>query len=222
MEIIRPLGEMWDEWEEFLIKSKTVPQVNVPISIKTPISDLNKYILFNVEQTSKIDFNYNHFMGNNILEVWDYSLSNVNNFIKHGITNVRHVPFVLWDEYKNKLLSYNTDNTYDYDVIFCGWLRGRRRVILEELTAKGIRCKTIPNGGGIELFGKERDKKIAKSKIYLNIHCDDDYSIFELYRCFAWIGINKTIVSETSIDHVDGVIFVDYENIVNKIIEILK
>ena len=45
---------------------------------------------------------------------------------------------------------------------------------------------------------------------------------FEQIRCFPFISVGQTIVSENSFDKVESVIFSDYQNLPNKVYEILK
>ena len=55
---------------------------------------------------------------------------------------------------------------------------------------------------------------LSKSKILLNVHYNDDWKCFEQIRCFPWLNTNKIIVSESSYDEDDRVIFVDcFENL---------
>ena len=209
MKIFHREDIMFKEWVEFLENSK-----DLPICINFSRTD-EDCIVFNMEQSNRISID--KLKSNNIIEIWDYSLQNIQTMNNAGIFNVRYVPFKIWDAYKDKILSYNIENTFDYDVIFFGWSSERRVSIIEKLKKEGLNVIAIWGGK----FSDERDKLIAKSKILLNIHYSEDYNIFELYRCFPWIGVNKTIVSENSLDNHPHCHNVDYNEIIPKIKELL-
>lgn len=201
----------------FFENDPTISKIDLPIVLyKNNQQHLDKFIFYNTEQTYD-GFDYTPLLDKRIVEVWDYSLKNIEFFESHGIKNLKHVPPVLWDEYRNKLLSYNLDCTYDYDVAFVGAYSQRRGVVLENLEKRGIRVKIQSHD-----FGEVRDRDIAKSKILINIHYSPNWKIFERVRCFAWIGINKTIISENSLDNDDKCINVEYDDLVSKTEEILS
>lgn len=155
-----------------------------------------------------------------IHEIWTFSDYNIFILNKFGITKTKFIKMVAWDEYREKLMSYNIDNTYDYDVCIVGWMNDRREQIVQKIREKGISVKII--GYRDELFGDERDKVIRKSKILLNVHYSDNMFCFEQIRCFPFISVGQIIVSEDSFDKVESVIFSDYKNLPDKVYEILK
>ena len=124
------------------------------------------------------------------LEVWDYSLANIEILKLHGIYNVKHVPLHCTDTYKNELLSYR--NTIDYDVGFCGWPTSRRNEIIRRLRSAGISVNNITD------WGEKRDRQLARCSIILNIHSELHLSIFESARCEPWLSIGVPVVSEHS------------------------
>ena len=162
----------------------------------------------------------NSLKNNSIYEIWTFSEYNIFILNKFGITKTKFIKMEAWDEYYQKLISYNIDNTYDYDVCIVGWMNDRREQIAQKIREKGVNVKII--GYRNELFGDERDKIIRKSKILLNVHFNDDMFCFEQIRCFPFISVGQTIVSENSFDKVESVIFSDYQNLPNKVYEILK
>jgi len=109
-----------------------------------------------------------------------------------------------------------------YDVAFCSTNGSPRRLkIFEQLEKRGISLTNVVG------WGKSRDKKIAKAKILVNIHYAEDYRIFEHMRCDRWILSGLLVVSEDSAsdmlnDCKDLFIIEKYDNIVNKILEILS
>ena len=73
----------------------------------------------------------------------------------------------------------------------------------------------------IELFGKDRDIELAKCKIILNIHAEDDYKIFESCRCEPWLKLGITVISENSLDNDPRCINVNYNDIVKTVVELV-
>lgn len=217
--IINPDKEMFKEVEEFLIEYIKDNPTNYPISIFRRYTGEGKYIHYNTEQLTRNDVMFNEFRDPNIVEIWDYSLGNIELYKKNNILNVKYVPLTLTDDQKSKLISYNPNNEYDYDVVFIGWVNGRRGEIINELSKHNIRLLTISSN---PIFGEERDKLISKSKILLNIHFNEDYNIFESIRCSRWLDIGKIVISENSLDNDERCYNVKYEDIVNKVLEILN
>jgi len=206
------------------LKSDLCPKSEYPIHVKHSMSN-EKHILFMTEQLTDEETNdsylfYNRLSQNHIYEIWTFSTYNIELLNKHNIFKTKYIKMEAWDEYKEKLISYNINNTYDYDVCVVGWMNRRRENIVNQISSKGIKVKII--GYNNELFGEERDKIIRKSKILLNIHFSDKMFCFEQIRCFPFMSVGHTIVSETSHDVVDSVIFADYDELPNKVIEVLK
>ena len=172
----------------------------------------NSHILYNTEQLTRIcklllivsDINkYSP------VEVWDYSLANIEILKLHGIHNVKHVPLSCTENYKNELLSYR--NTIDYDVGFCGGLSSRRKEIFRRLRSAGISVNIVTD------FGKKRDRQLARCRIILNIHFKNNYCIFESARCEQWLSIGVPVVSEHSILDDPRCINTSYESIVDTV-----
>lgn len=218
MKLHNPGGSLFKELEGFL--RYYYNDIDTPISIMRQYFD-EPQIVFNTEQLTIPDLfnNIMSYKNSNIIEIWDYSLSNINILNSVGINNTKHIPLKIWPEYKKKLDSLNTDNTYYYDVGFCGWTgSARRRSILELIKNSGMTLDIIEGG----VFGEDRDKRLAKCKILLNIHFDTTYKIFEQLRCFPWIDTGKTVVSENSLDNDPRCVNVEYEDLVPTLLGLLK
>lgn len=95
-------------------------------------------------------------------KLWDFSRRNVENWRKSG-REVTYVPVgyhhsmerfkkVPWDECQ-------------YDVVFCGAPNERRNYILDALVERGLRVCQVPH----TLYGPERDKLLATSRLALNV-----------------------------------------------------
>jgi hypothetical protein len=75
-------------------------------------------------------------------------------------------------------------------------------------------------------FDEERDELLKQCKIILNIHHFECFNIFEHIRCDRLIFADKIIISDKSLfmedlDVYNFVIWEDYDNIVNKTIDLL-
>jgi hypothetical protein len=148
-------------------------------------------IIYNAEQvgTKAIKPEYVRLMKDH--EVWDYSKVNIERLEKdHGI-KAKHVPIGYHPCMTNPLMP-KLDQ--DIDVLFYGSINQRRRVILDQLKANGLKV--------IELFGvygEKLDEYIARSKVVLNVHYYDT-AIFEIFRCAYLFANRKCVVSESGSD----------------------
>ena len=211
---------MVKEFRDFLL-SDYCPQTEYPIHIK-PFEVEDDFIFFQIEQYPDNDkgVNYEALKRGNIKEIWTFSRFNIKKLNENGINNCRYIQIKPTDEYYKKIISFNVDDTYESDVSFVGWLSDRRWKIINDLMSRGVRVNVI--NAQWDVYGDDRDMMIAKSKILLNVHYNDDWKCFEQIRCFPWLNTNKIIVSESSYDEDDRVIFVDYDKLVDTIIEVLN
>ena len=212
------------EFRDFLM-SDYCPKTEYPIHIKhSEVED--DIIYFEIEQYTddkNVDMlsHYENLKKENIKEIWTFSKFNIKILNENGVTNCRYIEIIPTDEYYEKLLSYNPDNTFLYDVSFVGWLASyRRSYILDMLKSKGLSVNIINLYD--DKFGEDRDRIIAKSKILINIHFNENWKCFEQIRCFPWLKTNKVIVSESSYDEDDRVIFADYDKLVDTVIDVLN
>ncbi|WP_219350272.1 hypothetical protein, partial [Kingella negevensis] len=142
--------------------------------------------------------------------MWDYSEANIQHFWERGISHVKHLPLGFQAALKRIELS----STPDIDVLFYGSLNERRVNILNQLPKQGLRVEVLQ-----DVFGKERDKWIARSKVVLNMHYFDS-QIFEIVRCFYLMTNGVAVVSEvnpnTSIQaaYLNGIVATPYEQLV--------
>ena len=102
------------------------------------------------------------------------------------------------------------------DVSFVGRISYRRNELLKKL-AMVVKVDCINN-----IFGDERDMRIGQSRILLNIHMNSNWRIYESLRCDRWRFAGMPIVSEESITTPEGIITCKYDEIVDKILEVLK
>jgi hypothetical protein len=121
-------------------------------------------------------------------DVWDYSPENITFLKDHGIA-ARQVPL----GYHQSLEQIPRGRTLDTDVLFYGSLCDRRRAVLEQLS----RDTSITIRSLFDVYGKDRDECIARSRIILNIHFYDT-RILEAVRISYLLNNRRFVVSELS------------------------
>ena len=192
------------------------PEIPIWIGLNPNISE--KCIYYNTEQLTRknmLNEVINISKNENVLEIWDYSLANIEILKSNNIKNVKYFPLESPDSYIEKLKSFQ-QSEFEYDIGFCGSLSSRRNKILSELKNVGKKVNIITT------WGDERDKELAKCKIILNIHYEDDYNIFESARCEPWLKLGIPVISETSLDDDPRCIVSDYDSLVQTTIEYLE
>jgi hypothetical protein len=130
-------------------------------------------------------------------DVYDYSQINCEILRKRGY-NAVYYPYKTTDAEKEYLSSLAVKEKV-YDVGFVGSLNARRRKIIDELTARGVRVCIVEY-----IYGQERDETISKCKLILNIHWESHYNIFETIRCKRWLDSGYTIITEDSVDTIES------------------
>jgi len=157
----------------------------------------------------------NYIKKHNVKEIWDFSQINVELFAKHSIV-AKYVPLQTPKWYSDKLREFRKEGIL-YDVGISASPTPRRTKIYKKLREKGINLLVIDNK-----FGDKRDRELAKCKIHINIHAQDDCTIFESARCDAWLSIGVPIVSENSLDNDSRCINVPYNELVKTTIDYLN
>ena len=152
------------------------------------------------------------------IKILDYSEENIHMMSEcsNDISrfNIFHMPYQVNE---SEILNLNKIS----DVCIVGSKNDRRVKIYKELKKRGVKVNYV--------FGwnDERDKKMFKHKILLNIHYDDNYNITEQMRINRCI-FNKMLVISVPSDHKEYlslkkyIIFSNYDTIVEKTIHILK
>jgi hypothetical protein len=121
--------------------------------------------------------------------VWDYSAQNVAALRALGVARATHVPLG-----HAKSLERIAWREQDIDVLFYGRLIPRRTDLLRRLEARGMRVVAINDA-----YGKERDARIARARIVLNVHVADQARL-EAARCFYALINGCFVLSEHSVD----------------------
>lgn len=150
-------------------------------------------IIFNFEQlgapSQHITDEYLRRLG--CYTVWDYSRRNIDWMRAHGLQT--DVPLVRIGHAPG-LVRVPTAVEQDIDVLFYGAVNERRYRILEAIKAAGLRVVLVTN-----MFGAERDRVIARSKVVLNMHYYDN-KIFEIARVGFLLANGKAVVTEAGLD----------------------
>lgn len=155
------------------------------------IPDDIKIITFQFEQLSATNGIFNSNLEKVLRRseyVWDYSIDNINFLQKRGI-KAQYVPL----GYHSILEQIDTNIPKDIDLLFYGSINDRRRSILQKIHLDtGIKTLTL-----FDVYGKERNQYIARSKIVLNIHFFES-QIFESVRISFLLNNKIPIIVENS------------------------
>lgn len=192
-------------------------------------------VLFNLEQVDR----HSPWLGPRSLallrthEVWDYSERNADALDHLGLRRPILVP-IGWSPTLVSdalacargplLLPGNGVDLHEQtiDVLFYGSVNARRRVILDELRARGLRVHV-----GFNVYGAERDRLIARSRCVVNLHFYDA-AIFEAVRVSYLVANDVPVISEFGLDpfverpYRHLVTWAPYSEIANVVVEQLQ
>jgi len=184
-----------------------------------PESNLNlplNTVIFNTEQLTENNvLNDSYKILLNQFFVWDYSNTNLDVLKHHNkeLINFFHI------EALNRIPKILP---HQYDLIFYGSINERRKNILENLAARGLKIKHV-----FGLYSKERDFEIAKARAVLNLHFYDS-QIFQQIRAFYPLSNQIPVISEnfpreSAPDIYQECIFTpNNENFIDYVTELLK
>jgi hypothetical protein len=143
-------------------------------------------------------------------ETWDYSERNLAILKAVGAQE----PKLLRLGFHKKLARIQKSNHQDIDVLFYGSIGDRRKKIIDDLKATGSNVISV-----FGVYGEDRDRLIARSKIVLNLHHYNS-QVFEIVRVFYLMINAKAVVGEvgenTAIDpyYVPGICAANYDALV--------
>lgn len=189
-------------------QKKYIFWVRIPSELKIT-NETNNIYIFNTEQMSKKNNSENM---NNIhkqIKIIDYSNENLKYLDK--TYSSFFLPYQV-----NYSEIYNFDKDKDICIISDNNISKRRKYIVEKLKQHNINVDIISG------FGKQRDLKLFKYKIILNIGWDENYKIFESVRCDRCV-LNKMVIisdykhNQETYHLKDFIIFEDYEKIPNRV-----
>jgi hypothetical protein len=171
------------------------------------------------------------------IPVLDYSLSNLtflklymqDNKIQSNASTI-YLPYQY--NLRDQIQLENIDGVYAYDVGIINALPKqdasvnseltyRRTRLWEQLQATGWKCINILG------WGAERDEKLKRCRVIINVHHFECFNIFEQIRCDRLVFAKKIVVSDKSIfienyDLAGGILWEDYDNIIPRTREVLE
>ena len=154
-------------------------------------------------------------------EVWDTSWLNIERI--HQRYNIK-INKCLQLGYIEELNRINLKNfkDKDIDVLFCGSLSNRRKLILDEMFYLNLKIVHL-----FGVYGNVRDDYISRSKLLLNIHYHDFGSLHQV-RMFYYLSNQCAVLTEKSDDNnenkdFENMIFLsDYKDIPKKAFDLIK
>jgi len=162
----------------------------------------SKYIIYNFENLTNNNI-YHELLTKAILVI-DFSIHNVIKLNDHGI-DAYFMPCISTNNCKFK----DADNIVkDIDVLFIGNLSNKRKLWLNNIINENYNIKIITN-----LFFEKSIEYFARSKIVLNIHYNNEYSLLEMSRIIPSLENECIILSEIYNDEYYNDI---YKNIIKK------
>lgn len=149
-------------------------------------------IIFNLEQAGGWWMREEYLKLLRTHEVWDYSPKNVARLKELGVEaklmKIGYTPVMEKIEPAEE----------DIDVLFVGSIDGTKRPpLLDAIGKTGLNCKFVQG-----VYGEERDKLYARSKIVLNTHAYDDAN-FETVRVSYLLANQRFVLSEYADDDSD-------------------
>lgn len=177
-------------------------------------------IILNTEQLGESGTNWNEGIYKWVknFEVWDYSQRNIQTLKNIGIVDPRHLKI----GFQKELKRINLIESPDIDILFYGSVNERRRIVLDQLALNGLKVKIV-----FGVYGEERDRLVARSKIVLNHHFYES-EIFEVIRVFYLLTNSVAVVGEvnekTSIGDLfkNAIFHAPYSNLVDTCLKISK
>ena len=110
---------------------------------------------------------------------------------------IKHEPFIP-DKQDVKMLCQlllETPKTAHFALL--GTLSANRLKTAETFRRNGFKVDVVTN-----VFGIERDLRVASCRVLLNTHYDASYGIFEQARCTRWIAAGMTVITEKCDDEI--------------------
>jgi hypothetical protein len=125
----------------------------------------------------------------------DFSEGNINYLHEDPSFNIHtiYLPYLPYEKEIHYIQNLVNTIPKEYDIAFIGSSSIKRLRIIEILRNHGFSVYRV-----LEKWGEERDRELAKCRMLLNVHCDNDYQMFECIRCDRWIFGGMKVLSETS------------------------
>lgn len=198
------------------LQSGRSPRRHLPVCLgETWPAGTERVIFYNCEQLTRDDSTsaavLERAAAGDVAEIWDYSRVNVGIWNRHGFA-ARFVPLQTPDDYVRTLREFRARQAIEWDVGFCGTVRGspRRVFALYAMAKAGLRVRVVHERG------EERDRELARCRVQLNIHFGPTYRVWESHRCQAWLDVGVPVVSEQSLDDHPGCTNAPFERLVEE------
>lgn len=155
-----------------------------------------KLVFVNTEQLTvpKKLQEYRYFTRDPSIEVYDYSRANISISGRGTYLPIEE------DKGETTLLKTLRDRfrhaSHAFDVACVGSVTPYRTYLVNFLKQAGVRVDFIQG------FGIERDRRVAKCKILLNLHAEPSYKLYEPIRCERWRYAGMPIITEPCVDEV--------------------
>ena len=183
----------------------------------------NNSIIFNTEQIGSLNLNKKWInriikLTKRNIELWDYSDFNLQ--FMYNETKIKGKLFEIG--YQQELNRISLSKSPDVDVLFYGAINERRKYIIDKLVENKIKVKCL-----FGVYGENRDKWIANSKLVLNMHMYDS-KVFEIIRVFYLMTNSVPVVSEyekntkTNNNYLNGFKASSYDGLVKNIINLIE
>lgn len=143
-------------------------------------------------------------------KVWEYSRHNIAMLKQNYGINAIYAPAG-----RSSALYAIPEAIQDIDVLFYGGIHPRRKIIIEDLRRRGLNVVT-----SIHAYREDLAKLIARAKVVLNLHGENDYKTQESWRLIYPLTFGKAVVTEANPgDDMDGfsaaALCVPYQNLVD-------
>lgn len=189
---------------KFIILVYQIPQIDF-----SQLNDKITVYFLNTEQLTRYGFrdiirnmilnfysNYYMYLTNKPI-LLDFSKGDIDFFLEdksHDIQTI-YLPYLPYKSEINYIRNLIESTPKEFDIGFIGSSSIKRMHMLHLMRLAGFSVYRIE-----EKWGEERDRELAKCRILLNVHCDDDFKVFECIRCDRWIFGGMKVLSETSLE----------------------
>jgi hypothetical protein len=125
--------------------------------------------------------------------------------------------------YHPVLSQFSLADVRPIDVFFYGSINARRADLFDRIRSRGL--NVVARFG---VYGEERDRLMAQSKVVLNLHYHSDKGIFEQVRCQYPLSNRIAVVSETGAsseveaEYAEAVRFAPYEGLADACKELAR
>lgn len=208
-----------------VLTSEAAPRWRRPIVLgsnllphyRTPLA--NDAILYNLEQVQT----GSPWFSDELVDIfrryvlWDYSRKNATALGALGVQVGHVVPI----GYVKELTRLELAPAPDIDVLFCGSMNPRRKEIIDQMRAAGLRVHAA-----FGVYGPERDALIGRAKLLLNVHFYEA-KVLEMVRISYLLANRCAVLSERSADPTEdetlagGVAFADYQDLARRARELI-